>query len=252
MVRNEYKSINDKQFKVQLSTIMGLTGPKGLRSPGGQPNTTLPEEWVVCWNRFFEISEMAQANRARPIDTRIAEGLRHLDEKDVKQFNVAMAGESLEPKLPVRTLLRGFRVGLPSGEQVATEVTRRMPRFRILTKKEIVSGVHEAILVDPKYGLRGNTPLWYYILKEAEVLEGGKHLGPVGSFIVADAIVGSLIADRDSYFWAPKNAVSRDTTGREKAPAWAPTIERLSEVPERAMGELLKFVFRAAKQRQCE
>jgi len=253
MVRNEYKSINDNQFKVEISALMGLTGSKGLTSPGSQPNTTLPEEWVVCWNRFFQINEPAQLNRARPIDTRIAEGLHHLDEKDVKHFNVAMLAERLEPKLPVRTLVRGFRIGLPSGEQVAAEVARQMPGVRILKEKEIVAGDHDqgSILMDPKYGLRGNTPLWYYILREAEALQGGKHLGPVGSFIVADVIMESLIADRDSYFWASKNAVSGDATDRARAVAWQPTIERLVEVPERAMAELLRFVSRTTKESQC-
>jgi hypothetical protein len=36
------------------------------------------------------------------------------------------------------------------------------------------------------------TPLWYYILKEAEVRGGGEHLGPVGSRSVAEVFVGLL------------------------------------------------------------
>jgi hypothetical protein len=34
------------------------------------------------------------------------------------------------------------------------------------------------------------TPLWYYILAEAAVLGGSQHLGPVGSTIVAEVLVG--------------------------------------------------------------
>ena len=37
-----------------------------------------------------------------------------------------------------------------------------------------------------------NTPLFYYILKEAELRAGGLSLGPVGSHIVSEVIQGAL------------------------------------------------------------
>ena len=36
------------------------------------------------------------------------------------------------------------------------------------------------------------TPLWYYILREAEMTTGGAELGPVGGGIVAEVIVDTL------------------------------------------------------------
>ena len=56
--------------------------------------------------------------------------------------------------------------------------------------------------------LERSTPLWYYVLKEAELIEDGLHLGPVGGRIVAEVIVGLLEADPYSYFsfdprWRP-------------------------------------------------
>jgi hypothetical protein len=36
------------------------------------------------------------------------------------------------------------------------------------------------------------TPLWYYILKEAEIMEHGLRLGPVGVRIVGEVITGLL------------------------------------------------------------
>jgi hypothetical protein len=59
--------------------------------------------------------------------------------------------------------------------------------------------------------LKGSTPLWYYVLREAEyygsgrVAEGptagfgGQHLGPVGSRIVAETFVGLAWNDPASY-----------------------------------------------------
>jgi hypothetical protein len=40
-----------------------------------------------------------------------------------------------------------------------------------------------------------STPLWYYVLKEAEVLEDGLILGPVGARIVAEVFIGLLSTD---------------------------------------------------------
>jgi hypothetical protein len=56
-------------------------------------------------------------------------------------------------------------------------------------------------------GLDTSTPLWYYILKEGEVMEAGQRLGPVGGRIVAEVFLGLLRLDRNSYFsqrrWRP-------------------------------------------------
>jgi hypothetical protein len=44
-----------------------------------------------------------------------------------------------------------------------------------------------------------STPLWYYVLREAEVFTNGSYLGPVGGRIVGEVFVGLLKADPDSY-----------------------------------------------------
>lgn len=51
-------------------------------------------------------------------------------------------------------------------------------------------------------GLQNRTPLWYYILREAEILGGGSLLGPVGGRIVAEVVVGLLQGDRLSFLRA--------------------------------------------------
>ena len=47
------------------------------------------------------------------------------------------------------------------------------------------------ILDTPAFPGQG-TPLWFYVLREAEVTSGGGHLGPVGGGIVAEVIVDLL------------------------------------------------------------
>jgi len=48
-------------------------------------------------------------------------------------------------------------------------------------------------------GWQGETPLWYYILREADVCTGGDRLGPVGGRIVAEVLVGLIDADGTSF-----------------------------------------------------
>ena len=233
MVRDVYKTgVNDvHDQEVKLTALFERTGARGGAAPA------LSAEWVLSWERFFSIPPRTSlVNRARKIDTQIANALHHLDEQTIKDVDLEKPAEHIEPKLAVRTLLRGFRVGLPSGEDVAAEIARRMPGTRVLTEDEIVSGPHRNVLTNPKYGLRNNTPLWYYILKEAELApREGRHLGPVGSYIVADVIIGALAADADSYL---------------SAPAWEPTLDggRANSI-----GKMLAFVtgayFGASKSR---
>jgi hypothetical protein len=45
-------------------------------------------------------------------------------------------------------------------------------------------------LTDSRWG--GEAPLWFYILKEAELLQDSQQLGPVGGRIMAETLVGLL------------------------------------------------------------
>jgi hypothetical protein len=56
------------------------------------------------------------------------------------------------------------------------------------------------------------TPLWYYLLKEAEVRANGNSLGELGSRLVCETLIGQLRADPDSYLnqqagWSPELGV---------------------------------------------
>jgi hypothetical protein len=58
------------------------------------------------------------------------------------------------------------------------------------------------------HGLHASTPLWFYVLREAQVTERGLRLGPVGARIVAEVLIGLLEGDRESYLvqdpdWRP-------------------------------------------------
>ena len=56
--------------------------------------------------------------------------------------------------------------------------------------------------------LAGETPLWLYILREADLIEDGRRLGPVGGRIVGEVFIGLLQMDPNSILnagveWSP-------------------------------------------------
>lgn len=61
-------------------------------------------------------------------------------------------------------------------------------------------------------GWPGETPLWFYILREAAVREDGERLGPVGSLIVGEVLLGVIDADPSSQ--------------RSVDPGWRPSLPR--------------------------
>jgi hypothetical protein len=56
-------------------------------------------------------------------------------------------------------------------------------------------------------GFNKRTPLWYYVLAEANGKPKGKHLGEVGSTLLAEVFVGLVLRSEDSILrtkrWKP-------------------------------------------------
>ena len=100
-----------------------------------------------------------------------------------------------EQSLASRNLMRHVNFGIPSGQAIAKKIG-----VQALTKEQLVDVA--------TYGLEESTPLWFYILKEAEIMENGLRLGPVGSNIVGEVFVGLLRSDKTAYLnsnpnWKP-------------------------------------------------
>jgi hypothetical protein len=147
---------------------------------------------VIDWNYFFEIPGVPDPddrNYARLIDTQVARPLQQLPDSVVAHTGDAILA------LAERNLLRGKRLGLPSGQDVAARMRKLLPSLPAPLSND------ELGLTDPAWG--GMAPLWFYCLKEAE-LGGGTQLGPVAGRIVAEVILGLLQADQSSYWNAAK------------------------------------------------
>lgn len=169
---------------------------------------TLPDNWPAEWDRFVSIDAAFPIRSARPIDTFLAGPLADM----VNQI----AGTSVTPDsdlgkllkhLARRNLLRGYRLSVPTGQAVAGALG-----IPALSVQELTDALDPAIRAAlDKGGFVDRTPLWFYILRESEVRTGGNALGPVGSRIVAETIIGQLRKDQRSYLnqtaWTPAAGV---------------------------------------------
>jgi len=142
----------------------------------------------VDWQTFFDFGD-DNVRQNKKIDTKLSSALMHL-----------LGSRGPAPGMPTdgvqslasRNLMRHVNFGLPSGQTIA-----RVLGVRVLTPEELEE-------VQP-YGFEHRTPLWFYILKEAELLENGLRLGPVGSHIVGEVFIGLLRADDESFIAARPN-----------------------------------------------
>jgi len=178
-------------FKGDVASLESLNGFRPL-----------PRQWGFQWKYFFEMGE----DSARPEETtfKLPQHSYKIDTELVRPLSMLPASVAHNPRsLAERNLKRGKALGIPSGQSVA-----RAMAITPLTNKELGLDGDLAPLVN-------NTPLWFYILKEAEILAGGHHLGPVGGRIVAEVLLGLLAGDPLSYLsvepnWTPDQYLARD------------------------------------------
>lgn len=140
----------------------------------------------IDWQTFFDFGDW-RVRRNKKIDTKLSSVL----------FDLPGFPQGDVQSLAQRNLLRALTFSLPSGQSVA-----RAMRLQPLDA---------AHLLDlQSFGLQNRTPLWFYVLREAEVQHEGKHLGDVGGRIVTEVFIGLLKGD-------PKSFLAQD-------PNWTPTL----------------------------
>lgn len=179
MIRKTYY-VNDTSQSTSLGKLFTLIVlGQGLKAKPGQGTDTLPENMIIQWEGFLTGGK----NMARKINTRVVEPLFELlDEKDQP-----LDGER---RLSVQDLKRGYMMKLPTGQAIANALEIENP----LTAEEIemaaVNDKQRELLRTKKFSSR--TPLWFYILAEAAVRGKGNRLGPVGSYLVAEVLIGLI------------------------------------------------------------
>jgi len=190
MVRNAYR-LNCRRKRVVIDELMEL----------GQRAAPISDDDLVEWGTFFDgLPTSGPPASSSSIDTSVSRALHGLSAGTIRLAN---PNEAVDPaSLPVRTLLRGARARLPSGQEAAQaledqgmiQADDRLTSLELTTDTCDRSGT-----VLSKNGLEESTPLFYYVLKEAELRGKGLCLGPVGSHIISETIQSALEADADSY-----------------------------------------------------
>jgi len=194
-------SMAPQKIQVQKSesshTLFG-----GVLGKGFTP--VLDEKAIVDFHELFTSSENRQVQKSEKLDTQLAPILLDLP--------FVTSGES---SLATRNLLRGQSFLLPAGEVLAEKMGRSESEIdKVSTRADQMSGNQ----------LAGKTPLWCYLLAEAEVIgreseanhfDKGEGLGPVGARIVAEVMIGLMELDSHSFLamdrsWQPKDGLGEE------------------------------------------
>jgi hypothetical protein len=185
-----------------LFTFTALSGDIQPEPGENRQFPSLPNNWIIDWVRFFDHGGAAGPNPARKIDARISPELGKL--RDV----VGIPIPSIMGRLAARNLLRGYLLGLPTGQAVAARIG--VPR---LSEAEILAAVPASNRARfTAAGFHVGTPLWFYVLAEAAAPgPDGNHLGNVGSTIVAETLWNHVRFAEDSVLANPPSRAELDT-----------------------------------------
>jgi hypothetical protein len=196
----------------------------------------LPSNWIADWRRMYDfkreqnrddLAPPARFNRAARIDTTLAPFLHTLPTGSTGDPTGGIADD-----LAFRNLRRAKMVGLATGQQMATFMKSKGVNLNRLTRTQIRDGRNGAELDGltqaQRKALLDNTPLWFYILREAELNNG--RLTGVGGRIVAETFHRAMQGSASS--------IVRD-------PSWRPTLG--PDANTFRMTDLLMFAFRGQK-----
>ncbi|MFK3979724.1 heme peroxidase family protein [Micromonospora sp. NPDC050397] len=212
-----------------LELLFQFSGTSGNLSPDGTVDDPesgsferLPTNWIADFRRLYDFAEAGRddlvvrpeegpgLNLTRRVDTRMVDPLRNLPLGSFGERTATPA--EIERNLAFRNLTRAVMVRLASGQQMA-ELFDLVP----LKPDEILHGENGAVLDEltdaQKDEVARNTPLWFYILREAE-FNGGR-LDGVGGRIVAEVFHRAMQGSRNSMLrdtsWRPTLGPDRDT-----------------------------------------
>ena len=169
----------------------------------------------IDWQTFFDFGD-GNVRPNKRIDAKLSSVLMQLPGS--RGPSPGLPSDGLQ-SLPARTLTRHINFGLPSGQACARKM--HMPVLAAGQLSELTP-----YALDSRNTMATSTPLFFYILKEAQVMEQGLRLGPVGARIVGEVFVGLLREDNASYLRA--------------APNWRPMLPA-SQPGNFRMRDLLQF-----------
>jgi hypothetical protein len=176
-------------------------------------NDVLASNWIADWRRMYDFPSGGHAdlagpdgfNRANRIDTLVADPLRFLPASVFGQREEDVPFNAPARNLAFRNLMRGGMLRLASGQQMVERLAARGVTVEPLTREQILNGKRGARLTGltpaEQELLATRTPLWFYVLREAETGRG--RLRGVGARIVAETFHRAMEGSRFSLLRAP-------------------------------------------------
>lgn len=171
---------------------------------------------IIDWTKFFEFKTTCQETKLNYCNT-ISTNFY----SDTKNEEITLWEETKRLKL-LSLFEIGQQLDFSSGQDLAR-------RFGIdnLSPEELLAGNADAqneILLQNNGYLLKETPLWYYLIRESQSQNEGKHLGKLGSYIAANAFVQILQKDKDSIV---------------NHPSWQPNVGK--EIGQFYITDLIEF-----------
>ena len=164
-------------------------------------NRPLKADRAIDWPYFVVPGD--DQRRSNKLDTLVASRVFDLPESAVPDTPTKFLGN-----LPLRNLIRSREIGLTSGEKLFDFYFGSGASGK-LTPDQVEPDNSKQPLFALQPGAGFQTPLWYYILKEAE-LGGGQRLGKLGSRLVGEVVGGAIFYNPVAYVHEPhwKSAIT--------------------------------------------
>jgi hypothetical protein len=227
MARPSYKinEIARKKTPVEGTHRIPLFEPEGGVEESLTGFKELPDAWTLQWRFFLSgvddgLDATGLPQPSYKLDAELSRPLGNLPVAIAAPQVMGLdLSADLARVLAARNLFRAKRLGLPSGQDVALAMG-----IEPLTDAQLFEG--ESVQEETRKDLEGRAPLWFYVLKEAEVEANSEGLGPVGGRIVAEVLIGLLAGDPLSFLGVRPN--------------WKPTLP--SATPGQfTLSDLVKF-----------
>jgi hypothetical protein len=210
MVRSAYDW--NRRFPVDAGSLFYMFDFSAMGGTLGG-NLKLASNWIADWRRMYDFPGGEHPglegpngfNKAQRIDTFVADPLKFLPTSVFGEKEEDVDFNDPARNLAFRNLTRGSMLHLASGQQMVALLNSLGDNVEPLTRRQILSGKGGAKLTNlsdaEKDIVATRTPLWFYILREAET--GNGKLRRVGARIVAETFHRAMEGSRFSILREP-------------------------------------------------
>lgn len=209
MVRERYPHWRRGGDGASLSDLVNFTHhSRATRLVRIEQATRLPGNWTAGWSHLLESDHDYRVSRAAAIDENLAHSMFALPDT----IGDCAARPPDPPatahgvfNLAEHTLIRGARLRIPAAQEIcqwaherlqdadAALLPRRLSPLRLTQTRS--PELCDFLCSDTATPLREATPLWFYLLREADAFASGQHFGPLASRITMETIYRAIKAD---------------------------------------------------------